>query len=122
MLSAHPLTTPHFGPGAVVNVECVCLPSRNLDYLQARCAKLETLLRTLDPSIDIDTLLSSPDCNSSDDGDIAAEQYGDGDLEEMLPESENVCGFEWHEREINELSDGMASLNVDSRDVGYLGG
>ncbi|KAH0604627.1 uncharacterized protein H6S33_006295 [Morchella sextelata] len=97
------------------------LTRKNLDYLQARCAKLETLLRTLDPSIDIDTLLSSPDCNSSDDGDIAAEQYGDGDLEEMLPESENVCGFEWHEREINELSDGMASLNVDSRDVGYLG-
>lgn len=106
---------------------------RNLDHLQARCAMLERVLRVLDPTIDIEARISegvSPisGFTSSLKSAEANSESGleDEDEEETVPES--ACDFEWHEGprtditdDITSLADGMAFLNVDSRDVGYLG-
>ncbi|KAL7273399.1 hypothetical protein RUND412_003755 [Rhizina undulata] len=147
------------------------LTRRNLDTLSDRCKKLEAILRSLDPSIDIEVLLESHGLNLAetdfggvggyvnsrnlkgthvvdigvgigvvpdvtmeagmvmgmveDDGSLKGE-----DLDEEEVDPEIADGFEWYEgggagedvnREISGLSDGMASLNIDSRDVGYLG-
>jgi hypothetical protein len=106
--------------------------NRNLDYLQLRCSKLENLIRTLYPSIDLDAHLSpgapSVSLAASDPGQKNAPERSDEEEEEVETVPESARGFEWHEgseveitNEIAGLSDGMVALNVDSRDMGYLG-
>jgi hypothetical protein len=95
---------------------------------------LERVLRVLDPTIDIEARISEgvspmPEFTSALKSVEVNSESGledEDEEEETVPES--ACDFEWHEGprtditdDIMGLADGMAFLNVDSRDVGYLG-
>lgn len=109
-----------------------------MDDLHDRCQRLEALLLQVDPSADIELQLGSdnvtpyghdrvPSTATTSSGITTPDEVEDGsDTEEDM----NPCKFEWHEGRgaeshdpstINTLTDGMASLNIDSRQVGYLG-
>jgi transcriptional regulatory protein GAL4 len=120
---------------------------RNMDDLHDRCQRLESLLHSIDPSIDIEDLLGGnltdiSRLNNRGGGhhdrklSSGAESSGittPDEVEENESENDedlNPCKFEWHEGRDSAqggmsgpfaLADGMASLNIDSRDVGYLG-
>lgn len=109
-----------------------------MDDLHERCKRLQTLLQSIDPSMDVEELLGStippatPRYGHDRTQSSGAESSGVATPEEEEHESDteedmNPCKFEWHEGDpaktdyTGALADGMAGLNIDSREVGYLG-
>lgn len=121
-------------------------PYRNMDDLQSRCERLEAILCATNPSLDIKELLNDnnppftmPTLQNivqpgSDAHSVASTGITTPDDNPGTPDSldgvdltAKAHSFEWREvpasaDEQDKLADGMASLNLDSRDVGYLGG
>lgn len=111
-----------------------------MDDLHDRCQRLQSLLQSIDPSIDVEDLLGDPASSNTRYGherkqSSGAESSGVATPEEDPGESDNEEDmnpnkFEWHEGDPASigsdgtgaaLADGMAGLNIDSREVGYLG-
>lgn len=110
-----------------------------MDDLHDRCTRLQELLQSLDPSIDIEDLIGgvapNPRYGHDRKQSSGAESSGVATPEEDPGESDNEedmnpMKFEWHEGDPasngadvtgSALADGMAGLNIDSREVGYLG-
>jgi hypothetical protein len=111
-----------------------------MDDLHERCKRLQAHLQSIDPSMDVEELLSStipsatPRYGHDRRQSSGAESSGVATPEEDEHESDteedmNPCKFEWHEGDLAKtgdytgaaLADGMAGLNIDSREVGYLG-
>ncbi|KLJ11490.1 transcriptional regulatory protein GAL4 [Blastomyces silverae] len=109
----------------------------NLTNAEERIRKLEAVISTLLPNVDIEELLEPSSPQSSDDQrllepeppkkpvsvvvpkDVAAAPEA---ASEALPQLAD--GFDWAEKELtlSELSDGMAALSVRPEGAGYLGG
>ncbi|KAI9148959.1 Regulatory protein GAL4 [Paramyrothecium foliicola] len=106
------------------------LTRRNLDIAELRCARLQALLRSLHPELDIESALA--DLGTGSQSHAAAIAPLDPD-EPRSPspqeQDEPVHEFEWHEASLSVRSDspdaesntkdGMATLS--SLDAGYLG-
>ncbi|CCX07894.1 Similar to Regulatory protein GAL4; acc. no. P04386 [Pyronema omphalodes CBS 100304] len=112
----------------------------NMDDLHERCQRLQTLLQNIDPSINIEDLIGNgvdsttryghdrKQSSGAESSGVATPEEEEGGNESDTEEDANPCRFEWHEGEPgkggadgNALADGMAGLNIDSREVGYLG-
>ncbi|KAI5776724.1 fungal-specific transcription factor domain-containing protein [Geopyxis carbonaria] len=119
-------------------VSRIPLTRKNMDDLHDRCQRLEALLLQVDPSAEIELQLGSDNVTphghdrkhstaTTSSGITTPDEVEDAsDTEEDM----NPCKFEWHEGRdaeshdpniVNTLTDGMASLNINSRQVGYLG-
>jgi transcriptional regulatory protein GAL4 len=85
--------------------------------LEDRCRKLESILRILNPNVDVDSLVSiKPEEPPQSAPETPLEEEG-GPISDQR-------GFEWHEGPIdnvNSLTDGMAMLNFTTPDQGYIG-
>jgi transcriptional regulatory protein GAL4 len=111
-----------------------------MDDLHERCQRLQTLLQNIDPSINIEDLIGNgvdsttryghdrKQSSGAESSGVATPEEEEGGNESDTEEDANPCRFEWHEGEPgkggadgNALADGMAGLNIDSREVGYLG-
>jgi transcriptional regulatory protein GAL4 len=99
---------------------------RNLDAAEQRCEKLTSLLRSLNPDVDIESLLKNdipvvspkPPNNSSPRSPQQVDEASPGSSRE----------YEWHEaplsndsEQVHSLRDGMALLSTDPSESGYLG-
>ncbi len=112
-----------------------------MDDLHERCQRLESIVRSLDPSLDIEELLREGHATVTsvvNHEPSSLQTYSSGSSREASglnspePETEpaeeeadpfQADGFECKEcvERVVSIADGMASLNIDSRDVGYLG-
>jgi transcriptional regulatory protein GAL4 len=106
-----------------------------MDDLHDRCQRLQSLLQSIDPSIDVEDLVGGSLPSTTRYGhdrkqSAGAESSGvatpeEGDHDSDGEEDMNQCKFEWYEGDPTDtgavLADGMAGLNIDSKEVGYLG-
>ncbi|KAL4908300.1 hypothetical protein BDW74DRAFT_166070 [Aspergillus multicolor] len=88
----------------------------NLDAAESRCASLLSLLRHLNPNVDVENAL----------GTVAPETGYQGAVEPLEPEPESESpgsshDFEWNEAYVENPPDGMVSLPTARADSGYLG-
>jgi transcriptional regulatory protein GAL4 len=100
------------------------LTRKNLDAVELRCSKLQALIRSLHPDLDIDLAISN--LEGGQDITLPADAESDDDSPEH---QEPAHEFEWNEAsappdledqgEETGGMDGMATLN--SYDAGYLG-
>ncbi|KAI5856319.1 fungal-specific transcription factor domain-containing protein, partial [Tricharina praecox] len=113
------------------------LTRKNMDDLHDRCQRLQSLLQSIDPSIDVEDLIGGSLPSTTRYGHDRKQSSGAESSGVTTPEEEdhdsdgeedmNQCKFEWHEGNptLNDagaaLADGMAGLNIDSKEVGYLG-
>lgn len=99
------------------------LTRRNLDAAEYRCAQLRSLLRSLNPDIDIESALKQHAGAAS--AAASSHEPDDGELDASPPNR-----YEWHEGSLSPgvgsaehglstATDGMAALAT--RDAGYLG-
>jgi hypothetical protein len=93
------------------------LTRKNLEAAEGRCARLEKLLRSLNPDVDIDLALKSSGAQNG--GQAGA--GGDGEVDNAPPHH-----YDWHEVALspedepgNDGNDGMAVFATG--DTGYLG-
>ncbi|CAN6634564.1 hypothetical protein TRVA0_014S02542 [Trichomonascus vanleenenianus] len=104
------------------------LTRRNLDLLERKCAKLENILRTLHPDLDLTAILDQDRCTNL--GGLTADMGGlttnlARSTVEDDPEDPQQL-LEWHEdtsgRDALEgYQDGTAMLDLSTYDTGYLG-
>jgi transcriptional regulatory protein GAL4 len=99
------------------------LTRKNLDAAEQRCQKLASMLKSLNPDVDIESLLK--DSETSVSGQLA-KPSSPGTSQAAPTGSSNR--YEWHEdplsadeHEIQSPRDGMALLPTNPSDSGYLG-
>jgi len=99
------------------------LTRKNLDAAEQKCQKLASMLKTLNPDVDIESLLK--DSETSINSQLASPSSS-GTSPPAPTGSSNK--YEWHEDplsadedEIQSPRDGMALLPTDPSDSGYLG-
>ncbi len=101
---------------------------RNLDAAEQKCDQLTSLLRSLNPDVDIETLLKNgipstqPPANNPSPKTPKSPQQ----VDEASPGSSH--DYEWHEAPLSSniehnhsSKDGMALLSTDPSESGYLG-
>ncbi|KAK9470703.1 fungal-specific transcription factor domain-containing protein [Dipodascopsis tothii] len=130
------------------NRECVYSPRavrspltrKHLTEVEDRVMRLEAVVSSMWPNIDIDSLLASrhPRLPAGDDSDLDSEDEDDhpprdtprdgprsdrspAAMVEALPDEAD--GFDWAERDManNDLTDGMAALSINPHGSGYFG-
>jgi transcriptional regulatory protein GAL4 len=94
-----------------------------LDAAEQKCKKLASLLKALNPDVDLEILLENSDTTSNS---RLTSPSNSGSSHHSPADSSN--NYEWHEDplstdeyEIQSPRDGMALLPTDPSDSGYLG-
>lgn len=105
------------------------LTRQNLDEAEQRCIALETLLRTLNPEIDVEALLKNR--KKTRGAFISPSKSPDPDDVQEVDSFTPLNEYEWHESPLSPLQDssheskgsgdGMASLPSKPDGSGYLG-
>ncbi|EEQ85517.2 transcriptional regulatory protein GAL4 [Blastomyces dermatitidis ER-3] len=125
--------------------ECVYSPKvvrtpltrQNLTNAEERIRKLEAVISTLLPNVDIEEFLGSSSPQPSDDQCPLESEPPQKPVSVVIPKDAAAApeaasealpqladGFDWAEKELtlSELSDGMAALSIRPEGAGYLGG
>lgn len=99
---------------------------RNLDAAEQKCDKLEALLRSLNPDLDVESLLKNGVPSASPPPANNPSPKSPQQIDEASPGSSHE--YEWHEaplstdeEQVHSLRDGMALLSTDPSASGYLG-
>ncbi|CAG8976997.1 hypothetical protein HYALB_00012849 [Hymenoscyphus albidus] len=108
---------------------CICcsvLNVKNLDAAEQRCEKLEALLKSLNPELDLESLLKNGLPSASPPPVNQLSPRSPQQIDQASPGSTQE--YEWHEaplstdhEQIHSFKDGMALLSTDPSSSGYLG-
>ncbi|KAH6667955.1 fungal-specific transcription factor domain-containing protein [Halenospora varia] len=102
------------------------LTRKNLDAAEQKCKKLTSLLKSLNPDVDIEALLKNGVPSTSPQPANNPSPKSPQQVDEASPGSSHE--YEWHEaplsndeEPVHSLRDGMALLSTDPSESGYLG-
>ncbi|KAF4628358.1 hypothetical protein G7Y89_g9791 [Cudoniella acicularis] len=102
------------------------LTRKNLDAAEQKCQKLTSLLKSLNPDVDIEALLKNGVASTSSQPPNNPSPKSPQQVDEASPGSSHE--YEWHEaplsnddEQVHSLRDGMALLSTDTSESGYLG-